>query len=246
MNAGKLVNNLQTPLQNISFIEKKYLKKLDQLGIKTARDFLYFFPSRYDDLSKTVSIADLKVGEIATIEGKIKTIQNIRTWKKRMVITEALVEDKTESVRIVWFNQPFLLKNIKQGRIYRFSGKLNLDNNGIYFSSPSYELASRTPTSTGRIVPVYPETRGITSRWIRWKISQLLKKYLDEIQEMIPNAILKRQNLIGVQEAIRELHFPSTFEESKSCSKKNSFRGNVSHPAGFRARQKRLGAKPGS
>ena len=218
-----MTNNLQIPLRNISFIEKKYLKKLEQLGVRTVRDFLYFFPHRYDDLSKTEKIANLKVGETATVEGKVKTIQNIRTWKKKMVITEALVEDESGSARIVWFNQPFLARNVKEGGVYRFSGKLNLDSNGLYISSPSYELASRVPTNTGRIVPVYPETRGVTSRWIRWKISQLLGKYLNEIPEIIPNAILKRQNLISAQVAIRELHFPSSFEKVKEAQKRMAF-----------------------
>src|SRR4030042_1371941 len=217
------MSNLQISLSQISFIEKKYLKKLEQLGIETGRVFLYFFPSRYDDFSKTAKINDLKVGETATIEAKIITIQNIRTWKKRMAITAALAEDKTGSVRVVWFNQPFLTRNIQKEKTYRFSGKLQLDSNGLYISSPSYELASRTPTNTGRLVPIYPETRGITSKWLRWKISQLLKKYLHEIPEVIPNAILKRQNLIGAQAAIRELHFPSSFEKVKEAQKRMAF-----------------------
>jgi ATP-dependent DNA helicase RecG len=215
--------NLQIPLDQISFIEKKYLKKLEQLGARTVRDFLYFFPTRYDDFSKAAKISELKVGENSTIIGKIKTIQNIRTWKKRMTITEALAEDETGPIRIIWFNQPFLIRNIQKGKVYRFSGKLNLDSNGLYISSPLYELANRAPTNTGRLVPVYPETRGITSRWIRWKISQLLKKYLNEIPEVIPNAILKRQSLIGAQEAIQELHFPSSLEKVKTAQKRMAF-----------------------
>jgi ATP-dependent DNA helicase RecG len=80
-------NNLQIPLDHISFIEKKYLKKLQQLGIETVRDFLYFFPYRYDDFSKITKIADLKQNETATVAGKIIEIKNIHTWKKRMAIT---------------------------------------------------------------------------------------------------------------------------------------------------------------
>ena len=220
---ARMTNNLQISLQNISFIEKKYLKKLEQLGLKSVRDFLYFFPHRYDDLSKIKKISEIKAGETATIEGKVKTIQNIRTWKKRMMITETLVEDGSGSVRIVWFNQPFLTRNIKEDKTYRFSGKLNLDSNGLYISNPSYEAASRVPTNTARIVPVYPETRGVTSKWLRWKISQLLKRYLSGIPEIIPNAILERQKLIGMQEAIRELHFPSSFEKVEKAQKRMAF-----------------------
>ena len=83
--------------------------------------------------------------------------------------------------------------------------------------------ASRTPTNTGRIVPVYPETSGVTSRWLRWKMSQLLKKYSAEIPEIVPNAILKRQKLMGMREAIRELHFPSSLEKVKVAQKRIAF-----------------------
>jgi len=215
-----MTNNLQIPLRNVSFVEKKYLKKLERLGVRTVRDFLYFFPHRYDDFSKLSKIADLKPDQTATVEGKIIDIQNIRTWKRRMTITEAAVQDKSGLIRVVWFNQPFILQNIKKDFRVRLSGKVNWDNKGLYLSNPAYELAKRVPTNTGRIVPVYPETRGVTSRWIRWKISQLLGKYLNEIPEIIPNAILKRQELIGVKEAVRELHFPSCFEKIKEAQKR--------------------------
>src|SRR3989339_1005384 len=215
--------NLQTPLSQVSFIEKKYLPKLEQLGIKSVRDFLYFFPHRYDDFSKITKIAEIKEGETATVEGKITDIQSIRTWKRKMAITEALIQDKSGSARVLWFNQPYIIQNIKKDSSVRMSGKVSWDKKGLYLSSPAYENANRVPTNTGRIVPVYPETRGITSRWMRWKISQLLKKYLAEIGEVIPNAILKRQKLIGAQEAVRELHFPTNFEKVKESQKRMAF-----------------------
>ncbi|MCX6763068.1 MAG: ATP-dependent DNA helicase RecG [Candidatus Moranbacteria bacterium] len=217
------MSSLQTPLSQISFIEKSYLKKLEKLGLETVHDFLYFFPNRYDDFSRALKISDLKVNETATIEGKIKSIKNIRTWKKRMTITEALVEDSSGSMRIIWFNQSFILSNVKEGGIYRFSGKLNSDAKGLHISNPAYETASRLPTNTGRLVPVYSETYGVTSKWLRWKMSQLLKNYSSEIPEIVPNAILKRQKLIGIQKAIQELHFPENIESVKLAQKRIAF-----------------------
>jgi ATP-dependent DNA helicase RecG len=217
------MSHLQTPLSQISFIEKNYLKKLEKLGLETVRDFLYFFPNRYDDFSATKKISDLKVNETATIEAKIKSIQNIRTWKKRITITEAFVEDDSGSIRIIWFNQSFILSNIKEDGTYRFSGKLVSDAKGLHFSNPSYESAARTPTNTGRLVPVYSETYGVTSKWLRWKMSQLLKVYSKEIPEIVPNAILKRQKLLNAEEAIKELHFPSNLENIKLAQKKVAF-----------------------
>ena len=82
--------NLEKKIEYISGIGPKYVQRLNQLGVETVRDLLYFFPFRYDDLSKISQIIDLKIGEIATLEVKIKTIKNIRTWKKRIAITEGL------------------------------------------------------------------------------------------------------------------------------------------------------------
>ncbi len=218
-----MTSNLYSSIKNLPGIEAKYAKKLEQLGIKTARDFIYYFPFRYDDFSRIEKIINLKADETATIQGKITDIQNTRTWKRRMAITEAFVEDGTGSIRAIWFNQPFITRNLKKGRQIRLSGKVGWDNNGFYLSNPAYELASRVPTNTGRIVPVYSETRGVTSKWIRWKISQLLKKHLREIEEIIPRAILKRQKLIDIQDAIRQLHFPDSFEKIKEAQRRIAF-----------------------
>ena len=196
---------------------------MEKLGLETVRDFLYFFPVRYDDFSLAKKISDLKVNETATIEGRIISIKNIRTWKRRMTITEASVEDSSGSMRIIWFNQSFILSNLKEGGIYRFSGKLVSDAKGLHISNPAYEGAARTPTNTGRLVPVYAETRGITSKWLRWKMSQLLKNYLKNIPETIPNAILKRQKLIGIQDAIKTLHFPEKLGSVKLAQKRIAF-----------------------
>jgi ATP-dependent DNA helicase RecG len=217
------MENIQIPLQDISFVEKNYLKKLELLGIKTVRDFLYYFPARYDDFSKITDVADLETDQVATVSGKIIDIQTIRTWKKRMAITEAAVQDKTGSVKVIWFNQPYIIQNIKKDSLVRLSGKISWNKKGIFISNPAYEFAKRTPTNTGRLVPVYSETRGMTSKWMRWKISQLLKKYSAEIPEIIPHAILKRQKLIGACEAIQQLHFPDNFPKIKEAQKRMAF-----------------------
>lgn len=217
------MSDLQTSLHKISFIEKKYLPKLEKLGIQTVQDFLYFFPRRYEDFSKIVKISDLQEGDSASVKGRIIDIQNIQTWKKRMTITEALIGDESGSIRALWFNQPYVAQNLERSLLVRLSGKVSWDKKGLYFSNPAYEPALRPPTNTARIVPVYSETQGITSKWLRWKISQLLKKYLLEIPEIIPNAILKRQNLLSIQEAIRELHFPSSSEKIKEAQRRIAF-----------------------
>ncbi|MDD3487683.1 MAG: ATP-dependent DNA helicase RecG [Candidatus Moranbacteria bacterium] len=217
------MNPLQTPLSRVSFIEKNNLKKLEKLGLATVRDLLYYAPARYEDLSNKKKIGGLKVGETATIAGTVKSINNIYAFRKRIAVTEAFLDDGSGSARIIWFNQPFVTKNIRENEDYRFSGKLVNDKRGLYFAPSSYESARRTPTNTGRLVPIYPETRGITSKWLRWKITQAFKTCLPNVPEIVPTAILKRQKLINIQKAIQTLHFPEKLKDIEAAQKRIAF-----------------------
>ncbi|MDP1845902.1 MAG: ATP-dependent DNA helicase RecG [Candidatus Moranbacteria bacterium] len=217
------MTNLNSPIKYISGIGTKYAEKLKYLGIETVRDFIYYLPFRYDDLSNIEKIGNLKIDVVSTVEGKIIDAKSIRTYRKKMSITEILIQDDSGSVRAVWFNQPYLENSLTKDKKIRLSGKLVQDGKDAYFSNPTYELASRAPTNTGRIVPVYPETRGITSRWIRWKMQEILKSAAAQIEDIVPIAILKRQKLTGLREALRQVHFPDSFERLKEAQKGIAF-----------------------
>ena len=94
---------LDTPISKLPRINEGYLKKFHKLGILNIRDLIYHFPHRYDDFSKIITIDKLKLNETATIQGEILKIDNIRTFKKRMYLTEALIKDPSGSVKIIWF-----------------------------------------------------------------------------------------------------------------------------------------------
>jgi ATP-dependent DNA helicase RecG len=217
------MQSLETPIKYIPGIGPKYAEKLKYLGIETVRDLMYYLPSRYDDLSNIEKIESLKIDVVSTVEGIIADAKSIRTFKKRMSITEVLIQDDTGSIRAVWFNQPYLENSLTKGKKIRLSGKLIRDSKGILFSNPTYELASRAPTNTGRIVPVYSETRGITSRWIRWKMQETLKSEASLIEDVVPIAILKRQKLTELREALRQIHFPDSFEKLKEAQRSLAF-----------------------
>ena len=210
----------ETPIAKLPRINEKYLKKFHKLGLNTVRDLLYHFPNRYDDFSKIIPICDLKLKISATIQGEILSIENTRTFKKRMMLTEALVKDRTGSVKAIWFNQPFLTKNLKEGKKVSLSGKLAIGPKGLYLSNPSYELLTiyKAPTHTAGLIPVYPETIGLGSRFIRYYI-KLILPLADKIKEFIPLDILKKHKLPKLSEALKNIHFPSKLylaEQSKN------------------------------
>jgi len=216
--------NIDTSIAKLPRIDEKYLKKFHKLGILNIRDLIYHFPHRYDDFSKIITIDELKLNETATIQGEILKIDNIRTFKKRMTLTEALIKDPSGSVKVIWFNQPYLIKNIKPEKTYSLSGKYVLGKNGPYLSNPNYEMIflGKTATHTAGLVPIYPETTGLGSRFLRYYIKLILPA-ISQIKEFIPYEILKKNNLLNIQIALRNIHFPKNLKLADEARKRFAF-----------------------
>jgi ATP-dependent DNA helicase RecG len=102
---------LDTKIKELYSVGKTVASRLTNLGIVTAKDLLYYFPFRYDDFQNSATIAKLKPGISANIIGIIDMIQNKKTPRKRMNITEALINDGSDTIKAIWFNQPFITKD---------------------------------------------------------------------------------------------------------------------------------------
>src|SRR3989338_10914153 len=213
--------NLDSPILSLPRVSPAYQKRLAKLGIKTLRDLFYHFPRRYNDFSKITKIIDLRAGSTATVQGQITKIADIRTWKKRMNITEAFIQDKTGNIRAVWFNQPYLANTLKDGSLISLSGKVNL-NKDLYFSNPAYEKITNQLRHTGRIVPVYPETAGLSSKYLRYIIQPLLP-LTEQIKDWLPEQVKKSQCLIELKAAIRQIHFPASLKSAGFARRRLSF-----------------------
>jgi ATP-dependent DNA helicase RecG len=221
--------NLATPIEKIPRIGTIFQKRLKKLGIKTIRDLFYHFPHRYEDFSKIIPIARAKLNEEVCLKGKILEIENRRTWKKRMILTEAILEDNSGAIKIIWFNQPYLIKVLKEGDFVCLAGKILLGEKNIYLSNPAYEKISPSPifseelTHVGRIVAVYPETEGLSSRWLRYILKPLLLSLKDKIQDPLPEEIIRKEKLLPLSEALWQIHFPDSIDLAKKAQERFSF-----------------------
>ncbi len=206
-------------------LSKKFVKKLNKLGLKKISDLIFYFPIRYEDFSKILKISQLKPGQICCVQGKILTIENTKTPKKRMTLTQALVQDQSGAVKVVWFNQPFIAKVLKQGDQISVAGKVQFGTHGLYFSNPSYEKIKQDQQlyHTGKLIPVYSEVSGISSKLFRWLISRYLKVFQKKIPETLPQEILAEYNLMPLKEALKEIHFPETLEKAKEAKRRFQF-----------------------
>lgn len=216
--------NLDTSVENIPNVGPVYKKRLKRLGIDTLGGLFFYFPKRYEDFSNLISVADLKINEIATIQGQMLTIETSRSWKKRLYITEAVIKDKTGAIKAIWFNQPYLEKTLKAGDNVFLSGKVVLSSKGSYLSNPVYEKGGLEDlTHTGRLVPIYPETAGLSSRWIRYILKPLLTVFRNRLPETLPPEVLKEHSLMPLNQALWEIHFPSSLALSQKAQGRFSF-----------------------
>ena len=166
--------NLQSEISDIIGVGEKYKKNLSKLDIKTVEDLLLHIPYRYDDLSNIKNISDLFEGETATVIGEILKIDNIYTrYGKRL--TKAVIKDNTGKLDLIWFNQHYIKNSLTIGSQISVSGKAEFDKNKFKYISPNWEIVKNGQTiHTTGIVPVYNLTEGISQKWIRMKIKEVL------------------------------------------------------------------------
>lgn len=201
---------LSSPVNQLSGVGKILSNKLKHLGISSLEDLLFYFPYRYDDLSKITLIAKIKPEQIFTIKGKIIFIANRRTFLKRKIITEAIISDSTGSTKAIWFSQPFLIKILKPGENVYLSGKTEFNQYGLYFSNPVYEKIAewkKETLHTARLVPIYSLGEKITQKQFRFLIKQSLicgKTILD----WLPQEIKKNLRLADLNFSLAQIHFP--------------------------------------
>jgi ATP-dependent DNA helicase RecG len=202
------VTKLDRPIGSLKGVGPRLEKSLERLGVTTVGDLLKHYPRRYDDFSQVVPISLMKPGPI-TIRGSIQAVASRRSFRRgSLSITEAIISDGTGTVKAIWFNQPYLERTLPKGTEVFVSGRLEFRNSDLALQSPAIESADALNKNTGRIVPIYPETEGITSKQLRGLILPLLGDL--ELVETMPPDVLKEAGLVSATEAIKEIHFPSS------------------------------------
>jgi len=223
--SAEISMQLSTPIEELKGVGPVLQKRLKRLKIKTVRDLIFHFPSRYENFSNIVPIAQVKTGGVFCIEGKILTIKTTRTWARKMTITEAIIEDNTGSIKAVWFNQFYISNILKEGDFVCMAGKVSAGKNGSSLQNPVYEKVEENKnfTHVGRIIPVYPETTGISSRWFRYLLKPLLYSLKNQLPETLPKDILDAQKFLPLEKSLWQIHFPDSMEITKIAQERFSF-----------------------
>lgn len=198
--------DLHSGLEYLKGVGPAISAQFKQIGLKSIADLLNYFPRAYKDYSEISPIKSIEPGQV-TIEATISSVSG-RYVRRGMHITEAVATDKTGSVRLAWFNQPYRVKGLKPDVPYYITGKLELKAQKFTISNPSTELKSDFTLHTARIVPIYRESKGITSALLRRVLYQVLK-VAGQLPDPIPAELRSIFDLMPYGEAISEMHFPS-------------------------------------
>ena len=219
--------NLSDKLTEVFRILPTQEKALKRLGIISVKDLLYYFPTRYGDTAEIIKVADLEKGKIAVIFGHISGLKMSRAFRKKIPMAEAVVEDETGKIKIIWFHQAYLAKMIAEGSNVRVEGKVSERHGALYFSNPKIENAPDlfTKTRSHSLYPIYPETRGLTSNWIYHKVQKLMmsRVTLDTLIDPIPEEILKTYKLPNLRTSLIYIHTPKKREHAEAARKRFAF-----------------------
>jgi ATP-dependent DNA helicase RecG len=213
---------LDSPVTVLPGISEGYTKRLNRLGVTTIRDLLYLFPRRYDDYRSLKTINQLHYGEEVTIIGAIWDTKARQTRGGGSLVT-SIIADGTGTIQATWFNQPYLEKQMRPKRQIVLSGKVDEYLGRLTFQSPEWEPLDKELIHTGRLVPVYPLTKGVTSRWLRRLTKRTVDYWTKRLPDHLPASLRQRANLMDLETAICQIHFPDNEQTLEQAHRRLSF-----------------------
>lgn len=229
--------NLSDPIEKHFRIDEQQKKALTRIKLHTIEDILRYFPTRYSDLSTIKSISDAIKGETITIYGTITSPKTKKSFRAKIPMAEAWIEDLSGKMKVMWFNQAYIAKMLHDGDTVKITGKVAEGNGGFYLTNPEFEKTPDLPidshsslfgdeSSTHEVFgyPIYPETKFVTSKWLYHAIDRIFKSgLLDTLREYIPESILKKYNLPSLSTAYVWAHTPKKKEHAEVARKRFAF-----------------------
>ena len=222
---------------NLHFrLDEKHVVGLKRLKLETIRDILWYFPARYSNIGEIKKIENITEGEQVVLYGKILNPKTKKSFRTRIPMGEATLDDGTGKIKIIWFHQAFMAKKALNGDTVKISGKVSENKNGLYISNPELEQTPFIPIDThdslfegtsGEALthyPIYPETRSVTSKWLYHAVQKIMKSgVLDTITEYIPETIIKKYNLPTLRTALIWIHAPQKKGDADAARKRFAF-----------------------
>jgi len=239
---------LLAPVQYLKGVGPARAAALARLGVATVEDLLLHVPRRLDDRTRLVPLRDLPHGAESTVEATVAAVSEFRP-RRGLTVTKAALTDDSGIGYAIWYNQSYLKQQLRRGMRALFFGRVERRAGEIRLTAPEFEEIENGEEETwhtGRLVPIYPATEGLSQRVLRNVVRGALTAHAGEVQEILPEELRRRQRWGGVAEAVWALHFPDTMEAHRRARARLAFEELLVLELGvlLRRQQGQAAAKP--
>ena len=219
---------LSDKVQFVKGVGPKWAERLSKLEIKTVRDLFYYFPREYEDRSQMSQIKYTSAGEKANFKVEVLKV-DYQKIRNNLDLLRVAFSDGSGVVNGIWYNQSYLREQFNKGDKYIISGKISEKNwrkyNRKEINNPVYEKlgSDASVLNTGRIVPIYSLTEGVTQRRLRRIMGNALKSHAFLLKDQLPDSLLKKYNFPDLKTSILGMHFPKNEKHQKFSRKRLAF-----------------------
>jgi len=200
------------PVNRIKGVGEKTAALFGKINVYTVDDLIRHYPRDYETYDAPVSVREAVPGKLQTIYGQITAIPNIKKVRNLSILNAVLKDSNGESIQLTFFNMPFLKKVLKPGGFYLFRGLIQQRGIHKIMEQPRMFTWDEYQKKTGRLLPRYALTKGLTNQTVQKSVAQALEYYPPE-KEYLPQVILQKYPMLSHREAVYALHFPESREE---------------------------------
>ncbi len=208
-------------IRNIKGIGEKTEGYFRKLQVTTVGELLSFYPRSYDQYTQIVPVRSVKEGEMVVLEGRLETRPAMSRVRNLTIITASL-KDATGSIRLRWFNMPYLMKLLKLGKYYILRGKVTVKNGIFQITQPKILTKEEYLKNLGRMLPIYPLTTGLSNTTVTKAVKEVLKVY-EFPEDYLPLTLRKQYGLLLLKKALQQIHFPDNTDSFYEARKRIVF-----------------------
>jgi ATP-dependent DNA helicase RecG len=245
--AAKPALRLDSPVSDLPRATATDVKRLRKVGLQTVRDLLLHLPFGWDSYGGPTPIAELPPGDAATVMVTVTDIRAKRTPVQGRMLAEAVVaDDQGSTMKVVWFNQPYLARDLNPGDRLALAGTVQVSRygGGLEMRNPHHELVGRedAPRKVGGLMPRYHSTEGLTSRRLTMWVEAALP-LADQLVDEIPEPVRARHALLALPEAVRRGHKPESPDDWREATRRMEFAELLELQAAFLMGRRRISAE---
>jgi len=215
------IGTLNSPVTIYKGVSRANAAKLTRLGVQTVGDLLFHFPYRYNDFAQVRPINQLLINQEQTLVANVWSASATNIGRKKG--TEAIVGDETGTIPVIWWGQTYIARQLRSGMQVALSGRVTVFRGRRQMENPEWEPIGAEGIHTGRLVPMYPSTEGLSQRLLRRLAKEAVDSFADQVADPLPNGLRQRLDLLPIADALRQIHFPDSWELAEASRRRFAF-----------------------